>query len=123
MWDMQTIWWRIGCLSGAPSFHANNTKYVCCGQDCPDIYNNCIACYFPSIMGDKISVVPSEKYCCCCSTRADCCSNCFGIYGPKTGEPMMYVYFDGCFKPFSAESLVQAANGSRAAWAARTGKP
>jgi len=121
VYEQKSCCWDIGCFNGAPAPHANQIKYVCCCQDCPDIYNDCLACYFPSICGDRVRFMPFEFYCFCCPNRATCFSNCFGCYGPKTGEPLVLFYFVDCLRPGSGAELVQALDTSRAAWRARTG--
>jgi len=121
VYEMETCCWKIGCLNGAPAPHANQVKYVCCCQPCPDIYNNCAACYFPSICGDRVRFLPFEYYCFCCPNRATCFSNCFGLCGPMTGEPLMLFYFIDCLKVGSGPELVQALDTARANWRSRTG--
>lgn len=113
----------IGILSGAPSVHANNVKHICCCVDCPDGCNDCLACYWPSLCGDRIRYLPFQTYCCCCPMRACACNNCLGLCGPKNGEPLLLLNFLGSLRVGSAPALEQAMESSRAGWKARTGLP
>ena len=87
MFDRQSCCWSIGFFSGAPKFHANEIKHVCCFHDCPTAYDQFLSCYWPELCGERVRYLPAESYCWCCSTRSDWCTNFCSICGPKTGEP------------------------------------
>lgn len=122
VWDQQACAWQFHILNGAPSMFANNPKQVCFCTDCCECWNNYTACHFPSLCGDKLSVIPAETCCCCIPTRATWCTNCCGLCGTKSGEPLLFYPFMNCLLPGSGEQLASTINETREAWKARTGK-
>ena len=122
IWDTRDCAHCTGCVKGAPVPFANEIPYICCGYDCPVIYNECMSCYFPAVCGERVRMLPFETYCCCFTTRATACTNCFGLYGVKTGSPTMLFPFLSCLAKGHAEALTFALLESRGIWAARAGK-
>ena len=92
-------------------------------MDCPQLYNDLVACSVPCLCGDRVHYVPYETCCCgMCSTTATGCSSCFGLCGVKAGEPLVTIPLVSCLLPGSGDQLSEAINNARASWSARTGK-
>lgn len=125
IYDMRSCAFRTGVLRGAPSVFPNNTRYVCCCNECSPGCNDYCECYWPSMCGDRVRVLPAEYVCCCFPTRSCWIHNCCGLCGVATGDPLpsFLVTFASSLKVGTANSLAQSMEGARAAWKARTGLP
>ena len=90
-------------------------------MDCPECYNDYVACHYSCCCNDRIYYTPFDS-CCCgfCSSRATACTNYCGLCGPKTGEPICVINFISGLLVGSGESLSIAINNARHAWSART---
>eukprot|EP00981_Chlorochromonas_danica_P003741 scaffold686_cov177-Ochromonas_danica.AAC.25 len=122
-YDQQNCLWKIGFFNGAPMVYPNNITYVCFCTDCSPFWNNCFECYWPSMCGDRVRVLPADRSCWCIPLRACFCHNCCGLCGPKTGEPLpsCSYTFDTSLKLGTGGGFAQAIESARAAWKARTG--
>ncbi|RYG68128.1 hypothetical protein EON64_05875 [archaeon] len=114
----------LHCIQGAPSIIANNVKYTCCCRECNSTVNACCdQCYFPSLCGDRVRVLPCESFCYCCPARACFLHNCCGLCGPKDGEPLplLMTTLEAGLKLRTGYELVTALEGARGRWQTRTG--
>lgn len=77
---------KIGFFRGEAFFQEGVTEYVCCCVPCCAFYNQCVACYFPRICGERVVFQSSSHFCWCIPSTACWLHNCFGCCGPKNGE-------------------------------------
>lgn len=95
-------------------------KYVFLCMDCPEWFNEYQACHFPSLCGDRVHFTKFDTACCgLFHTHATCFTNCFGLYGIKTGEPIVSFPFLSGLMAHTADDLCSAIESSHASWEER----
>lgn len=88
MFDRQNCCFSSGCLDGIPKMHPNEIDYMCCCMKLPDWYSECVACYWPSMCGERVRFLPFTSFCCgCCNTEANWMTNFCSLCGPADGMP------------------------------------
>jgi hypothetical protein len=123
VFSRQNFCYTTGCVSGLPTMFPNEVQYMCCCCETPTACNQCLACYWPSLCGERVRYLPFENYCYCCPSRANACSNCCGLIGPKDGEPVSW-----CLIPIrtgladgEAQSFCDAYEAAYLDWGENTG--
>lgn len=118
IYDTQHWKWRVGCLQGDPSLHANERRITCFRMACPKFCNQFMECYTPYLCGERLRVVPQETCCYCCSNRASWCTNFCGLCGYIDGEPLAIspCAFVGSLIDGEAVKLLYSMSSSRARW-------
>jgi hypothetical protein len=88
-------------------------------MDCPDCFNNIQAMYCPSICGEHVIYTPFESaFCGILPMRATALCNCCGLYGVKTGEPLVFQSLLWGLRHGTADALVASLQDARSAWSA-----
>lgn len=122
MYDKQSICWCIGCLGGEPRPALGTVAWVCCCNDCPQCFNNCMDCYCPAMCGYKVAFSPFDTFCFCIPNETCWLHNCFGLFGPKSGQPCFKVPFIPCCLAEGEDNkVITALELTREKWLARHG--